>query len=506
MGYFWNGTHYAYAHLLKVSYQAIKTADPEATVLFGGLAYWGNQSFYTTVLDLLAEDPAGAENNYYFDVMSLHLYANVYQTHDISAAVMQNVSSRVGPHPLWLTETGVKIWNEDEKPENWSGEWPPHYSATTDEAAVYPISAYANARAAGVERIFTFRLHDDSRPEGMPGQRYGLVRDDYSLRPSYQAYQTAARYLHGENQLTGPFDSATVRRVTFWGTPHGRIDVLWNRTPTATTYLHPAVLPTATLVSHLGITQTVTAAGGHYTLNLAPATMRNNPEELYTLGGPPVLLLQTDTTPPTSTLHPLPPAPATNPLTVSWTISDTESGPWYTEIALAPTATGPWENLAGWAETRGVTQTQLTLPGNGSWHLRARGRDNTGNWEAWPTTAETSTTLSLTRTVNLSSTFFSDLNQSGLREIGEPLLDGISAHWWGADEQLITESHGISQSWQLTQSVDCGLYYLTAEQKEHLPASYPFTVTEGIETQQITQSVGLHPIAAQLYLPLLLRQ
>lgn len=504
VGYFWAGTRYAYAQMLKVGYQAVKAADPEATVLFGGLAYWGNPGFYTAVLDLLADDPAGAEHNYYFDVMSLHLYASVYQTHEIATSVMQNVSSRVGPHPLWLTETGVKVWDEDEKPSGWLGEWPPYYSATAAEAAAYVIAAYADARAAGVERVFTFRLHDDTG--GMPGQRYGLVRDDYSLRPAYRAYQTAARYLHGENQITGPFDGAAVRRVTFWGTPHGRIDVLWNRTPTTTTCLHPAILPAATLVTHLGVTQTLTATAGQYTIDLAPATCRNNPAGLYTIGGPPVLLIQSDTTPPAMTLQPLPASLHTNPITVTWTISDSESGPWYAEIARAPTSTGPWELAAGWQQTQSVTQTQLTLPASGDWYFRARARDNTGNWETWPAAAEISTTLCLTRTVALSCTFFSDLNHNGLKEAAEPLLDGVTARWLGTGQQVVTETTGISGAWRITQSVDFGDYTLTVEQVEHLPAHYPFTVIGGAGTQLITRTLGLHLIVGRAYLPLVLRR
>ncbi|MCD6344150.1 MAG: hypothetical protein J7M17_00890 [Anaerolineae bacterium] len=504
VGYFWAGTRYAYAQMLKVGYQAVKAADPDATVLFGGLAYWGNTGFYTAVLDVLAADPASAAHNYYFDVMSLHLYASVYQTHEIATSVMQNVSSRVGSHPLWLTETGVKVWNEDEIPPGWLGEWPPYYSATAAEAAAYVIAAYADARAAGVERIFTFRLHDDTG--GMPGQRYGLVRDDYSLRPAYLAYQTAARYLHGENQITGPFDGVAVRRVTFWGTPHGRIDVLWNRTPTTTTCLHPAVLPTATLVTHLGVTQTLTATAGQYTLELAPATCRNNPAGLYTIGGPPVLLVQSDTTPPAMTLHSLPALLHTNPITVTWTISDSGSGPWYAEIARAPTSTGPWELAAGWQQTQGVTQTQLTLPGSGDWYFRARARDNTGNWETWPATAEISTTLHLTRTVTLSCTFFSDLNHNGLKEAAEPLLDGVTARWLGAGQQVIMETTGISGTWHITRSVACGDYTLAVEQAEHLPAHYPFTVTGGTGTQLITRTLGLHPIVGRAYLPLISRR
>jgi hypothetical protein len=53
---------------------------------------------------LLATDPQTLANNSYFDVMSLHLYSNVYHNHDIAGQMTQEVQDRVGWHPLWLTK------------------------------------------------------------------------------------------------------------------------------------------------------------------------------------------------------------------------------------------------------------------------------------------------------------------------------------------------------------------------------------------------------------------
>ncbi len=502
--YFWRGTCYAYAHVLKVAYRAVQAADPDATVLFGGLAYWdaekGTTTFHLEVLDLLANDAAGAAHNYYFDAMSLHLYANVYQTHDVVRAVQNDVAARVGPHPLWLTEMGVKIWPEGEPCPPDASECPPHYSAEENEAAAYVIAAYANARAADVERALFFRLHDDTG--GMLGQRYGLVRDDYSLRPAYVAYQVAARYLRDENQVTGPFDNGPVRRVTFWGTPHGRIDVLWNRTPTATTYLHPALLPTAVRVDVEGQTETLAAADGHVALSLAGATSNRNPAGEYTIGGPPVLLIHPDTEPPRSQPAPLPALVTTPIVTVTWAVTDTGAGYWYAQVARAPAADGPWTTVADWSTTRNVTATQVSLPSAGAWHLRLRTRDNAGNWEAWPPTAQVATTYNATRTVTLSATAFSDPNHDGQQTGDEPALPDAEFHWEdGAGARIATLTGGET----VTETVAVGAYRLRAWAPDHLPATYAFDVPPGETPQVVTWTAALHPVVARVYLPLITR-
>ncbi|HDQ35017.1 MAG TPA: hypothetical protein ENN14_01745 [Chloroflexi bacterium] len=384
---FWRGTPAQYADLLRSGYLAAKAANPEATVLFGGLAFWHDRDFYfyTQVLAHLATDPNAATHNGYFDVMSLHLYSDVYTAYDISREVQQNVARYVGPHPLWLTESGVPIWDED-----FTQPYP--YSATGEEAAAYMLQSYALARAAGVERYFFFRVHDDYQPGNAMSERFGFTRDDHSLRPAYAAYQVAAHYLYGENQITAPLRTP-ISRVTFWGTPLGRIDVLWNATNAPLTYTQEALLPTATLVDHRGITQTLTPISDTYVLPLGPATNNNHPDGSYIIGGPPLLLIQTDTEAPTTTLHALLESVATSAITVSWTVSDTGAGYWYLELARAPSPTGPWTRVAGWGQTEYVTQTQVQLPASGTWYFRARARDRVGNWERWPAIAQISTTL-----------------------------------------------------------------------------------------------------------------
>ncbi len=471
---FWQGTAAQYAQLLKVAYLAIKAANPDATVLFGGLAYWYNPDFYKQVLDAIAADPESASFHGYFDVMSLHLYSNVETPYDISREVMAEVAARVGPHPLWLTETGVPVWDD--------GGTATLYSATMEEAASYVIEAYADARAAGVDKFFVFRLHDDGWSE-----HYGLTRDDYSLRPSYVAYQVAARYLRGENQITGPFGTS-LRRITFWGTPNGRVDVLWNRTTEPITYTFPAVLPTATLVDRHGITQVIEAENGYFHLPLAPVT---NP----LIGGPPLLLIQRDTVPPhTDSLEA---ALAVDGIHLRWTAGDDAAGYWYEEIERANSPEGPWVQVAGWSSTVGRTEIVLPMPDETvKWYFRARARDRTGNYEPWETGALTSLTIVPQRTVALAVT-------ATLAETGMPVAARM--RWLDASGQIISET--VASSWSVTATVAVPATYAVIVDgvEGYIPRRFDFA-PEAVETvAEYTFHAAMPAIVGRVFLPLITR-
>lgn len=495
---YWLGTPQDYAQLLKVGYLAAKEANPNATILFGGLAYWGNPAFYRQVLNVLAADPSAPAHDFYFDVMSLHLYSNVYQAHDIAAEIDTAMQTTVGTHPLWLTEAGVPLWDEDEPPTDPNIPWPPPYTATAAEAAAYMIEAYANARAAGVDRFFVFRLHDDHA--GM-GERYGITRDDHSLRPAYIAYQVAATYLRDAEEVVGPFPGA-IYRVSFLSAAHGRTDVVWNSTSAPRTLQQSAFSPTITLVTHEGLVSTL-AATGTYTLPLGAATANQNPLRQYMIGGPPVLLAYGnlgDTQRPTSTLNALPPHTLPGTLALTWSVTDTQTGYWYAEIQAARNPEGPWSNIASAQQT--VARTRLALrdiTADGPWYFRARTRDQAGNWEPWPTTAQISTTLQSTRLVTVTLSAFSDVNGNGEQDGEESNLDGVTFIWRDATGAEI--EHGTGGTWKVTREVAFGNYEIIIVEAEHLSARIPLEVEAGFEAMQLQQHQGLLVLRGQSFLP-----
>jgi hypothetical protein len=500
---FWTGSVADYAQLLKVGYQAIKAEDPSATVLFAGLAYWANPNYYVAVLDQLKTMPGAAQHNYYFDVMSLHLYSSVYTIRPVAASIQKAMTERVGPRPIWLTEAGVPLWDEPfpiDEPYR-------QYHATAEEAANYVIQAFAQARAAKIDKFIFFRTHDNNLADGP--SPFGLIRDNATYRPAYVAYQVAASYLHGENQVTVPAISAGVQRITFWGTPRGRIDVLWNVTGSTLEHMYPTLLPEVTVVTKRGVATTLSSTGS-ITLPLEGATANTGDGGSFMIGGSPVLVIHADTVPPTSHLQTLPPISYGREVTLTWTVEDTAgpnkpgTGHWYTDIERAPSAGGPWTPALGLPHTQQTSTAVVTVPTGGLWYFRARARDRAGNWETWHPGAQTQTTVILTRTVEISVETYIDANSNGVRDPGEEPAPSTTLTWTSAGGALINQHSG--STWVIQATVEAGDYLITARAPDHLPAVYRFTVTAGPEPRQITAKLGLKPIRAVLIMPLIFKQ
>jgi len=326
---FFNGTPQQYYRLLQIAYQVIKFADPSATVILGGQAYWPNPTWFDAFLDtLLADDPAARKaNNDYFDVVAGHWYSNPRHIWRMTKyAFADKMAGRgLAPKPIWINETGVPAWN-DYPCQNCS---PYPYSATLDEQAAHLIQNWASGLAAslwfpqGVARIFQFQLYDDGH-----GEAYGLIRNPADApqfahpklpgvpRPAYQAYQVVNTYL--SNAVPRSWDQQNgVERITFEHANGDRVVVVWNWLKTNQTANVPATRLRAQLVDPLGVTQTITSTNGVYALNLPPATnhMDGDTAAEAMIGGTPYLVVESNTTPPLTPTPPTP-TPASSPMPV----------------------------------------------------------------------------------------------------------------------------------------------------------------------------------------------
>ncbi|HIE38752.1 MAG TPA: hypothetical protein EYH30_07230 [Anaerolineales bacterium] len=509
--YFWTGTSADYAQLLKVGYLATKAACPDCTVLFGGLHYWANPAFYRWVLNTLNDDPDAPANNYFFDVMSVHLYSRSSNAYDVVNTIRSGMLEFVPEHPIWLTETGVPVWDDDlvdPDPTKYD------YAATQEEAAAYVIQSYAEAWASGVERYFFFRTHDADMSE-----YFGLIRNDRSLRPAYVAFQVATTYLVSPTMTTRVDDPDGTRRVTLWGTPWGKLSVLWNRTPTTATFGYPAILPTATLVDRWGVTQTISATAGVYTLTLPGATANlvddpddpndsDDPDD-YIIGGEPYLVIEADTTPPTATVHPLP-AVSYYTIPVSWEGADDATGVWLYDIQVREGVNGGWTS---WLDLTTATSALYFGDQHDEMYcFRARAWDNAGNHGEWPIGAQACTTLDLSRRVHLDlEAIFGDANSNGVWDGGEITLTQVSLRFVdGAGADAVTPTVGAS--WEFTASLMPGDYTLVAvpdgwpsPPPGWLPRWLPLVVEAGGGVQEIwIEGLGLLPHNASRYLPVVM--
>ncbi len=177
-----NAAHYA--QLLQEAYVALKYADPQAVVVFGGVSGNGVDGDDASGLAsnfLAGAYAAGAKHS--FDVMAIHPYllpnsgiaalrAKITAT---QAVLKQNGDAQV---PLWLTEIGA--------PTN--APWWPTAPVQTEEGV-----------AAWLEQVYT-RLWDqtptivwyDLQEQGAgetAEERFGLLRVDFSTKPAYGKYR-----------------------------------------------------------------------------------------------------------------------------------------------------------------------------------------------------------------------------------------------------------------------------------------------------------------------------
>jgi hypothetical protein len=294
-----------FAQLLRVSYQAIKAANPQATVVMAGFLYRHDQwPSPITIWQAIRALPNSAANKNYFDVMAFHLYDGGTCEHfDVIADFRLNMigSDKGGllDHPIWITESGIRHY------EGQVSRSPGDRFATPDEAAAYVIQNYAYALSKNVPRYFYFRTTDTDGDIN----RWGLIRTDTTLRPAYTAFQVAAQYLPitftsvsrpnwypaGSGVVTNP-----VSLITFNGTPLGRVSVIWNVSASPQTYVFTTIRPTFTVVWQNGITATATATNNKYTFNLPPAPnfYLHNPPDDCLVASPPLIIIESDKQPP----------------------------------------------------------------------------------------------------------------------------------------------------------------------------------------------------------------
>ncbi|MBN9388024.1 MAG: hypothetical protein J0I20_08245 [Chloroflexi bacterium] len=186
-----------YAQLLAVSYDTIKSIDPNIKVLCAGFVPVGNG------LDWMdAMIAAGGRDK--FDILAIHPYVNdptpntpngsmsPERGYWLSAGMnlAQGLAARLGNRPIWATEFGFNLTDTD----------PGRYNqVTADQQANYIVRTYAMGLSTNVQKFFVYQFHDDT---SNPRDQYGLVGTDWkSHKPSYNAYASMVARLTGATPL-----------------------------------------------------------------------------------------------------------------------------------------------------------------------------------------------------------------------------------------------------------------------------------------------------------------
>ena len=339
--HFWGGTLPDYVRMLKVAYLVIKNVDPDATVMWGGLAlfgpkYDGGANFLHEMVAAIRADGLAGSHNGFFDVAAVHQYSNVTNSFN-NIRRIQNALAGTGwqNKPIWVTESGVPVCDSYPGPS-----CPSPYRGNQEEQAAYIWQNIAYTRLANNNGpIFHFQLHDDGGNQCLPSppaDGFGLFTNEPGVpcvphhaepRLAYYAYLQATQYFANTELLWGHIQETKIRRVAFYHAPSKeRRTLVWAIDNRGGTTRLTATSNSARRIALDGSETAITPASGSYYIDLPPATNQNQPgDSAYTIGGKPYLIIEKDTHPPTASINELWPLspPSFN---VNWQVNDFGSG------------------------------------------------------------------------------------------------------------------------------------------------------------------------------------
>lgn len=277
---FWGGTVEDYFHLLRSGYLAVKRANPDAQVIMGGLAYWSDPAFFEQILDLIMADPEALSHSHYFDISAWHWYGRANDLYDKVVWAREVMADRSLEKPIWVNEMNVEL-----TPALVQGNEKIQWTASSQEQAAFIVQGYSNAKAAGAEKVFVFRLDDANM-----ASQWGLVENDKKPRAAYTALQSVAEFLNGATAYART-RSDGITHVIFNKGDGQEIWVVWNERPTT----QQLVIPTSLSSLRVGLPdrriQVVAARDGVIKLTLPPATANHgNNEDDHFIGGMPLFL------------------------------------------------------------------------------------------------------------------------------------------------------------------------------------------------------------------------
>jgi hypothetical protein len=259
----WCGTIEDYYQLLKVAYLAAHQIDPNATIHLAGLTRWHDPTYLQRFLTVATQDPNAPEHDYYFDVVSLHIYFQPETIPDIFGETQATMAAYDISKPIWLNETNAAS-NSD--PPYW--ELPEaNFNISLEEQAGFLLQAFALALDSRAERIAVYKWVDNHpRPGEEPN---GVIRLDGSRRPAFDAYKLITTHYAGTASASE--DRQLLYTVVTLDRGALTTRVLWARTQAGATVLVPARSGQARLFDQTGVEQVVTPVDGQYIITLPGA-------------------------------------------------------------------------------------------------------------------------------------------------------------------------------------------------------------------------------------------
>lgn len=232
----------AYVAILSAIYQPMKTADPEAQIVFGGIAYDNWTATGGPFIKTFPDDVFNLGGGAYFDIMNFHYYIIFHQEWDPYGAgiigkynFLQDKLLSFGlSKPFLCTE--ASMWSDAA------------HGGSNQLQTRYVPQLFARSMAAGLQTTVWFMLQDEGGTEPWI-YKYGLLNSDSSPKPSYFAYQTVSQQLAHATYLAtlDPADdgSGQIEAYEFLlGGGPWHVITAWSRDPAA----HPMSIQAAQVI------------------------------------------------------------------------------------------------------------------------------------------------------------------------------------------------------------------------------------------------------------------
>ena len=291
-----NARKLRYGQLLVAAYQAIKAADPTATVLSGGVYIYDGScagglcdglNFFNAEGGVFRQVPAARQA---FDIFAIHPYIPDRRPDDPAIPRIITVEGRIRNTRAWLDNPAVgrpdaPLWISELGWCTAPGACPGGAQISEAQQANYLVRSLVIAQQNGVQHASWFQLEDAfNNPNRLWGNAAILRQYNgttYPLKPAYVAYRTLATQLAGAAPIgAGPlhthsYDPANPF-VGSGGTYNYRytqgatvIDVLWRPDDTLQVNLPVAAGATVTRVTIDGSATPLAPSGGTVSLTLS---------------------------------------------------------------------------------------------------------------------------------------------------------------------------------------------------------------------------------------------
>jgi hypothetical protein len=199
-----------YTEMLAVAHAAIKAADPEATILMGGVAHDWFTAYGGPFDRSFPDDVMQHRGDIYIDILNFHYFPDFYaewerwvpEGNPPTCGVVDDGEG--APYEAWGIDLAAKtrhyrnrlstcygvdkpIWVTELAEHGYAGD-----EGSLQQQARYVIQGYARGLSAGAENIIWYALTT-------PNDSYeqGLLFDDWMPKPAYYAYQTMTAELGG---------------------------------------------------------------------------------------------------------------------------------------------------------------------------------------------------------------------------------------------------------------------------------------------------------------------